>query len=101
MDVKLNLRSVNFDVDQKLVDFIQGRINKLTQYFDRIIEADVYLKLNNNQEIDNKTVEIRLYLPGKDLFAKKHGKKFESAADEVIEALRRQTKKRKAVVKRV
>jgi len=101
MDIKLNVRSVNFDVDQKLVDFIQERINKLTQFFDRIIEADVYLKLNNNQEIENKTVEIRLYIPGNDLFAKKDAKNFEAATDEVIEALRRQAKKRKEKVRRV
>ena len=33
MNVKLNVRSVNFDADQKLIDFIQGRIDKLTQIF--------------------------------------------------------------------
>jgi putative sigma-54 modulation protein len=101
MDVKLNVRSVNFDVDQKLVDFIQGRVNKLTQVFDRIIEADAYLKVDNNHETENKTVEIRLYIPGNDLFAKKTAKNFEAAADEVTEALRRQAKKRKEKVRRV
>ena len=31
MDVKLNVRSVHFDADQKLVNFIQEKINKLAQ----------------------------------------------------------------------
>lgn len=101
MDVKLNVRSVNFDADQKLIDFIQERINKLTQFFDRIIEADVYLKLDNKSEMENKVVEIRLYIPGNDLFAKKSAKNFEASTDEVVEALRRQAKKHKEKVRRV
>ncbi len=99
MNVELNVRSVNFDVDQKLVDFIQRRINKLTLFFDRIIEADVYLKVDNNHLTENKTVEIRLYIPGNDLFAKKTARNFEAATDEVAEALRRQAKKRKEKVR--
>lgn len=99
MDVKTNVRSVNFDVDQKLVNFIQERINKISQYFDKIIEADVYLKLENGPSIENKTVEIRLYIPGNDLFAKKTAKSFEEATDEVGEALRRQVKKHKEKVR--
>ena len=98
MQVKLNVRSVNFDVDQKLIDFIQGRLDKLTHFFDRIIEADVYLKVDNNHEMENKTVEIRLMIPGNDLFAKNTAKNFEAATDEVREALRRQAKKRKEKV---
>ncbi|MDB9775992.1 ribosome-associated translation inhibitor RaiA [Vicingaceae bacterium] len=95
MDVKLNVRSVHFDADQKLVDFIQEKVNKLSQYFDKIIEADVYLKLENGPSTENKTVEIRLYIPGNDLFAKKTSKSFEESTDDTTEALRRQVKRRK------
>lgn len=101
MNVKLNVRSVNFDADRKLVNFIQNRIDKLTHFFDQIIEADVYLKVGNNHELENKMVEIRLYIPGNDLFAKKTAKNFEAATDEVIEALRRQAKRRKEKVRGV
>ena len=76
MDVKLNVRSVHFDADQKLIDFIQEKINKLSQYFDKIIDADVYLKLENVSNLENKTVEIRVNIPGNDLFAKKTSKSF-------------------------
>jgi putative sigma-54 modulation protein len=95
MDVKLNVRSVHFDADQKLINFIQEKINKLSQYFDKIIEADVYLKLENVSSMENKTVEIRLYIPGNDLFAKKTSKSFEESTDDSTEALRRQVKRRK------
>lgn len=98
MNVKLNVRSTNFDADAKLIQFIQDKINKLTHFFDKIIEADVYLRVDNNHESENKTAEIRLYIPGHDLFAKKTAKNFEAATDEVTEALRRQAKKRKEKV---
>ena len=101
MNVKLNVRSVNFDADRKLVNFIQNRVDKLTHFFDHIIEADVYLKVDNNHILENKTVEIRLYIPGNDLFAKKTAKNFEAATDEVTEALRRQAKRRKEKVRGV
>jgi len=76
-------------------------VNKLAHFFDHIISADVYLKVGNNHEVENKTVEIRLYIPGNDLFAKKTAKNFEAATDEVTEALRRQAKKRKEKVRGV
>jgi putative sigma-54 modulation protein len=95
MDVKLNVRSVHFDADQKLIDFIQEKINKLSQFFDKIIDADVYLKLENVSNMENKTVEIRMNIPGNDLFAKRTSKSFEESTDEVTEALRRQIKRHK------
>lgn len=101
MNIKMNVRSVNFDADQKLINFIQDKINKLGTFFDQIVSADVYLKVDNNHETENKEVEIRLFIPGHDLFAKKVAKNFEAATDEVTEALRRQAKKRKEKVRGV
>lgn len=99
MDIKTVVNSTNFDADVKLINFIQDRINKVGQFFEGIVEADVYLKVENNHEIENKTVEIRLLIPGHDLFAKKTAKNFEAATDEVTEALRRQARKRKEKVR--
>jgi len=99
MDIKTVVNSTNFDADVKLINFIQDRINKVGHFFEGIVEADVYLKVENNHEIENKTVEIRLLIPGHDLFAKKTAKNFEAATDEVTEALRRQARKRKEKVR--
>jgi len=99
MDIKTVVNSTNFDADVKLINFIQERINKVGQHFEGIVEADVYLKVENKHEMENKTVEIRLLIPGHDLFAKKTAKNFEAATDEVAEALRRQARKRKEKVR--
>ncbi|MDX5325699.1 MAG: ribosome-associated translation inhibitor RaiA [Bacteroidota bacterium] len=99
--MKINVQSVNFNADQKLIDFIQRKLDKLDQFYDRIIEGDVYMKLDNNHKKENKIVEVKLSIPGNDLVAKKECTSFEEAADLVTEALGRQLRKRKEKVRGV
>ena len=89
MKVKINIHSIHFDADRKLLEFIQERVDKLAVFYDRIIEGEVFLKVENTTDIANKLVEIRLKIPGSDLFAKKLGKSFEESTDEAVEAIRR------------
>ena len=86
------MHSIHFDADQKLLDFIQKKVDKLETFYDRVVDGEVYLRLNNSG-IDNKTVEIKLNLPGRQIFAKEEAKSFEEAADLATEALRRQIRK--------
>ena len=58
--MKVNVQSVNFNVDEKLIDFIQARLDKLEHYYDKIIYADVFLKLQNTSDKENKITEILL-----------------------------------------
>ena len=88
MDVQV--QSIRFVADQKLITFIKQKLSKLNLFFDQIVDAEVYLKIDRANTNDNKIVEIKLNIPGKDLFAKQYGKSFEEATDESIEALRRQ-----------
>lgn len=97
-EIKTTIHSIHFDADIKLEDFIRQRINKLSNLSENIIESEVFLKLGNDA-VENKLVEIKLLIPGNDLFAKKSGKTFEEASDLVIGALRRQLEKRKEKVK--
>jgi putative sigma-54 modulation protein len=89
------MHSVHFDADQKLIEFIQRKVDKLETFYDRIIEGEVYLRLINDDNNENKVVEIKLFLPGTSLFAKEQARSFEAAADMTVEALRRQIKKTK------
>ena len=43
--MKVNLQAVNFNVDRKLVDFVQEKLDKLEKYYDKIVSAEVFLKL--------------------------------------------------------
>lgn len=96
MDIQVH--AVHFTADQKLINYINEKIEKLTLFFDHIIAGEVFLRLDKNSEKENKITEIKLLIPGKELFAKKQCKSFEEAADLVVEALRKQIVKHKEKV---
>lgn len=94
MDIKVH--SIHFKADQKLLDFVQDKLTKLQLFFDQIIVGEVFLRLDKNSDKENKVAEIKILLPGKELFAKKQCKSFEEASDAVIDALIIQVKKHKS-----
>ncbi|MCK6616859.1 MAG: ribosome-associated translation inhibitor RaiA [Cyclobacteriaceae bacterium] len=96
--MKLKVQSIHFDADKKLVNFIQKKVDKLETYFDRMVDGEVFLRLNN-EGVENKTVEIKLNLPGNQLFAVEKARSFEAATDQATEALKAQLKKFKTKVK--
>jgi putative sigma-54 modulation protein len=93
--MNIQIHSVRFDADKKLIDFVQQKLDKLTQFEDDIVNAEVFLRLDKDQDRENKISEIKLELPGGPLFAKKQSKTFEEATDDVIEALKKQITKHK------
>ena len=93
MNVKFH--SVGFTTDVKLEEFIQKKLNKLDIIHDKIISADVYLKLDSHDHVKDKVVEIKLNIPGVTLFAEETSKAFEESTDLVLESIKRQLNKRK------
>jgi putative sigma-54 modulation protein len=91
--MKLQMHSIHFDADVKLLDFIQKRIDKLETFYDRFIDGEVFLRLDKDANNSNKIVEIKLNIPGNQLFAKEKSDSFEAGIDAAAEALRRQIKK--------
>ncbi len=93
--MEIQVHSIHFKADQKLINFINEKVNKLELFFDNIIACEVYLRLDKNQVNENKISEVKLLIPGKTLIAKKQCKTFEEATDQAAEALRKQVKKHK------
>ena len=89
------MHSIHFDADKKLVDFIEKRTKKLKKYYNRIIDGEVFLRIIKNGNHQNKVAEIKLNIPGTQLFAKEHSDTFEEATDLAVNAIRRQLKKHK------
>ena len=79
--MKVNLQSVNFNADKKLKEFIQKRMEKLDNYYDKIIYSDIYLKVENTSAKENKVVEVKVRVPGDEFIVKKQCKTFEEAID--------------------
>lgn len=98
--MNVNVHSLHFDADTKLVDFIKEKLNKLTLFHDNIMGGDVTLKVGpDGERPENKHVEIRLSVPGNDLFAKRRAASFEEATVNAIEALRNQVERDKQRVR--
>ncbi len=93
MDIKIH--SLRFDADEKLQSFIETKVKKLGQYYDHILAAEITLRLDKSTTLENKVADIKLEIPGNDLYSKRQARSFEQATDLATEAIRKQLKKTK------
>lgn len=92
--MKLQMQSIHFDADKKLLSFVQKKLDKLETFYDKVIDGEVFLKIEN-EEKENKHVHVKLNLPGISIVAKESGSTFEEATDLAYETLKRQLNKKK------
>lgn len=97
--MKVNVHAVNFNIDKKLVDFVQERLDKLEKYYDRVVSSDIFLKVQNTSDKENKIVEVKINVPGDEFVVKKECKSFEEAVDLSVDSLERLLLKRKDKVR--
>ena len=93
--MKVKVSSLHFNADKKLIDFANEKVSKLEKFYDKIIDTNIVFRVDNAEDKENKLAEIKLNIPGKELFAKNQSESFEKSVDEAVEALRRQLKKHK------
>jgi putative sigma-54 modulation protein len=94
--MNVHIQTLHFDADQKLVDYVTKKLEKLNTFHDRIIKVDVFLKLDNVvHTIKDKIAEIRIHVPKADFFVKCTSKSFEASFDEAFEAVINQIKRKK------
>jgi putative sigma-54 modulation protein len=94
--MNVNIQTVRFAADVKLVDYVNRKLQKLTNFHDRIVKIDVYLKLDNVvHTIKDKIAEIRVQVPRHQFFVKSSSKSFEESFDNALESLVNQIKRKK------
>ena len=92
----VNIQSVHFDADSKLLEFVNKKIQKIAQFHDKIIKVDVFLKLDNVvHQIKDKVVEIRILIPKHELFVKSSSKSFEESFENSLDSAITQIKRKK------
>lgn len=92
--MKIIIQAVQFTADQKLVELAESKLQKLTHFYDRIIDATVYFKIDGkHSNIKDKQVEIKLNIPGSQIFVREDSKVFEEALDMAIDTTARQLKR--------
>ncbi len=94
--MNVQIQSVKFDADRRLVDFVEAKMAKLDRFAERSTGADVILKLDKDHEKGNKVATVTLHMPGEDLVAEHRSKAFEESVDEAIDAIKRQLDKFKS-----
>jgi len=48
INMKLQMHSIHFDADRKLIDFIQKKADKLDTFYDQIIDGEVFMRIDKN-----------------------------------------------------
>ncbi len=92
--MKWDIQAVNFTMKPELTDYCKEKIEGLSKYYSKIVGAEVYLKLGQSAE-HNKIVEIKLNIPGNDLFAESSSPKFEGSINDAVDKLKAQLRKLK------
>jgi putative sigma-54 modulation protein len=94
--MNVNIQTVHFDADSKLVSYVEKKVAKLTQFHDRITKVDVYLKLDNVvHNIKDKIAEIKVHIPRYEFFVKQSSKSFEESFDVALDSVITQIKRKK------
>ncbi len=89
------INPVKFKADEKLEKFISDKVAKLDRMIDNAVKCEVTLKVEKPETDNNKIVDIRLYVPGKDLFVTKQANTFEDAVAQGVDTLKVQIEKYK------
>ncbi|MDE5945329.1 MAG: HPF/RaiA family ribosome-associated protein [Rikenella sp.] len=93
--MNIQIQSVKFDADQKLLDFVQHKVSKLDRMIDNSTGAEVTLKLDKDDEAGNKVAVLKLFVPGNELVAERRSRTFEESVDLCVDAVKRQIERYK------
>jgi len=94
--MNVQIQAVHFNADSKLLDHVSAKIEKLKTFHDKIIGAEVYLKLDNmSHQVKDKVAEIKVYVPKHSYFVKHQSKTFEESFDLAFDSLVNQVKRKK------
>lgn len=97
--MKVIVQSVNFNADKGLIDFVEKKVASLEKYYDKIVDSEVFLKVQQTSEKENKTVDIKINIPGNDIVVKKQCKTFEEGTMVAVDSLKRKLAKEKEKVR--
>jgi putative sigma-54 modulation protein len=94
--MNVNIQTVHFNADLKLVEYVSRKVKKLDTFHDRIVKVEIFLKLDNVvHTIKDKIAEIKVHIPRHDFFVKASSKSFEESFDTALESIVTQIKRKK------
>jgi len=93
--MKVFTQSVNFNADKELIVYVEEKVLTLTKFHDKIVDAEVFLKVINTSDKENKVTEVKINIPGSELIIKREAKTFEEGINAAVDNLKRQLKRSK------
>lgn len=93
--MEARIQAIHFEATDKLIEFINKKIDKLVRRFGAITQADVTLKVVKPETAMNKEALVRLTSAGAELVATKVADTFEEAIDLALAALEPKLEKNK------
>jgi putative sigma-54 modulation protein len=93
--MKVFTQSVNFNADNELIELVEAKVSALTKFHDKIVDAEVFLKVQKTSDKENKITEVKINIPGSELIIKRETKTFEEGINAAVDSLKRQLKKSK------
>lgn len=97
--MKVIVQSVNFNADKDLIDFVEKKVAGLEKYYDKIVDSEVFLKVQQTSEKENKLVDIKINIPGNDIVVKKQCKTFEEGTMVAVDSIKRKLAKEKVKIR--
>jgi putative sigma-54 modulation protein len=93
--MKVFIQSVNFNADSDLIKLAEKKVESLVKFHDKIVDAEVFLKVQNTSDKENKITEVKINIPGNELIVKRETRTFEEGLSLAVDSLKRQLKRSK------
>lgn len=94
--MNVQIQTLHFEADNKLKQHVEEKLQKLGTFHDRIVNVEVYLKLDNVvHNIKDKVAEIKVHVPRHSFFVKHQSKTFEESFDLAFSSMVNQIKRQK------
>ncbi|MBO8448897.1 MAG: ribosome-associated translation inhibitor RaiA [Bacteroidetes bacterium] len=84
--MEIRVQSIKFNADQKLLDFVEKKLSKLSKFYDEIIGVEVSMSLLPEHE--NKNVKVLVQIPGNDVVVERNARTFEDAVVDCLDVLK-------------
>jgi putative sigma-54 modulation protein len=83
-------QTTHFEAERDLLTYVEKKVGKIKSLERRVISAEVALRMENNGQVQDKIVEVKLHMPGTQLYTRQVSKQFEAAVEKAVDTLRSQ-----------
>ncbi|HEV7348096.1 HPF/RaiA family ribosome-associated protein [Telluribacter sp.] len=95
--IRLDIQAVDFELDDSFLGRIEAALARIRRFYSGdIVYADFYLKRETSHSVNEKSLHIKLGIPGRDPFAAEKGDDWgqllKNATEQIIKQVQKQHK---------